>query len=106
MAETSLTGQVRNGTGFANALKSLLPALSAIPLRISTSQEARDDGGRIQAAFATGIFKRLSAAAVVDSQFLKHGKRFWMLDDPVGNGRITITVRHRIGTFVGILRLR
>jgi hypothetical protein len=122
IAATSSAVQVRNGTRFTNleipfplgnncrritARMKLLPALSAIPLRHSTSQEARDDCNRIQPAFATGIFKRLPAAAVVDSQLLKHGQRFWVLDEPVGNRRITITVtvRHRIGSFGGKTRI-
>ena len=99
--QRSKTVASQSGVDFIQSIFKTLPGSSVIPLRDSTLQDARDDCGRLQPAFPTGIFKRFSAAAVVDSQLLQHSERFWILDEPVGNGRITITVNHQFGSFGG-----
>lgn len=58
------------------------------------TQQSFENVLRWQSLLLAGISQRLTAAAIVDSQFSKHGKCFGMLDDPIGDRRIEVVFRH------------
>jgi hypothetical protein len=62
--------------------------------RIKATEQSSQDNLSIKPLLATRVRERFAAAAMIDPQRLKYGQRGRVLDHPIGNRRIQVTLAH------------